>query len=257
LRLRPDQVIAGRPAKQVRALLRRLNQDFWTVKIAADVLKISEKQARRLVYSLRKLGYVEVVPQQRPGTWRNTMAGNALANATAAPPISRTDADRLLKEFLIRVGIINGDKSWLYHVGKVVIFGSYLSNQDWVGDIDLAIQLDRRPEFAECWPEALLARADAAANRGRRFGGFLERLAWPETEVRRFLRGGVRPLSLHDWTKEKRWLQGAPHEVLLQEESSAVPVTSADRDYLRPRTESDESDAGARRPSKRLRGCPF
>jgi hypothetical protein len=241
----------------VRALLRRLNQDFWTVKTAADVLKVSGEQARRLVYALRRLGYVEVVPQQRSGTWRNTMAGNALANAIATPPISRTDADRLLKEFLIRVGIVNGDKSWLYRVGKVVIFGSYLSNQEWVGDIDLAIQLDRRPEFAECWPEALLAKAEDAANRGRRFGGFLERLAWPETEVKRFLRGGVRSLSLHDWTKEERWLQRASHKVLLQEESSAGRVKSADQAYLEPRRRSHESDSGARRPSKRPHGCPF
>ena len=92
---------------QVRALLRRFNQDFWTIKESAAVLKISEEQARQLVYSLRRLGYVEIARQQRPGTWRNTMAGNAIANATAGPPVSRTTADGLLKEFLIRVGIVN------------------------------------------------------------------------------------------------------------------------------------------------------
>src|SRR5437870_563808 len=108
---------------EVRALLRRLNQEFWSVKQVGNVLKIPEERARRLVYSLRRLGYVEVVPQQGLGAWRNTMTGNALANATAAPPISRTDADRHLKEFLIRVGIVNGDKSWLYRVGKVALFG--------------------------------------------------------------------------------------------------------------------------------------
>ena len=36
--------------------------------------------------------------------------------------------------------------------------------QEWVGDIDLAIRLDRRPEVAERWPEALLEKADIAAN---------------------------------------------------------------------------------------------
>jgi len=94
------------------------------------------------------------VPGQPPGTWRNTMAGNALANATAAAPISRADADRVLNAFLIRVGIVNDAKTSLYRVGKVVVFGSYLGNQDRVGDIDLAIRLDRRPEFAPRWPEA-------------------------------------------------------------------------------------------------------
>lgn len=242
---------------QVRALLRRFNQDFWTVKNAANVLKIPEEQARHLVYSLRRLGYVEVVRQQRPGTWRNTMAGNALANATAVPPLSRTDADRLLKELLIRVGIVNDDPSWLYRIGKVVVFGSYLNGQEWVGDIDLAIRLDRRPEFAERWPEALLARADAAARRGRRFRGFLDRLAWPETELRRYLRGGIRWLSLHDWTTEEPWLQHAAHTVLLEERTSTPTAKSAaqkDPEYC---TGSPKSDPGARRPSKRTRDCPF
>ncbi len=239
---------------QVRALLRRFNQDFWTVKKAATVLKIHEEQARRLVYSLRRLGYVEVARQQRPGTWRNTMAGNALANATAGPPLSRTDADRLLKEFLIRVGIVNDDPSSLYRVGKAVIFGSYLNSQERISDIDLAIRLDRRPEFAERWPEALLAKADAAANRGRRFRGFLDRLAWPETEVKRYLRGGVRWLSLHDWTKEELWLQHAAHSVLLEEETSAPEAKPASqKDPMR----SQKGDTGARQLSKRTRGCPF
>jgi hypothetical protein len=61
LRLRPDQEIAGCPATQVRTLLRRFNQEFWTVKEAAKVLKTSEAHARRLAYSLGRLGYVEVV----------------------------------------------------------------------------------------------------------------------------------------------------------------------------------------------------
>jgi predicted nucleotidyltransferase len=246
LRLILDEEIAGRPAVQVRALLRRFNQEFWTVKKAANVLKIPEEEARRLTYWLRRLGYVEVVRQQRPGTWRNTMAGNALANATAVRRLSRSVADRLLKEFLVRVGIVNDDPSWLYRIGKVVIFGSYLKGQEWVGDIDVAIRLDRRAEFAERWPEMLLAKAEVAANRGRRFRGFLDRLAWPETEVRRYLRGGVRWLSLHDWTKEEPWLQHAAHTVLFEEERCGAAMRSAARKDAKVNT-------GTRRLSKRAR----
>jgi len=185
------------------------------------------------------------------------MAGNALANATAGALLSRTNADRLLKEFLIRVAIVNDDPSWLYRVGKVVVFGSYLNSQKSVGDIDLAIRLDRRPEFAEGWPEALLAKADAAANRGRRFGGFLDRLAWPEIEVRRYLRGGVRRLSLHDWTQEEPWLQHAAHTVLIEEETSGVAGKSTGQKNSDARMRTQKGGSGARRPSKRTRGCPF
>ena len=129
---------------QVRSLLRRLNQEFWSVDTAARVLRIPAERARRLVYALRRVGYVEVVPGQPAWHLANTMAGNALANASAAVPISRAEADRVLSTFLIRVGIVNDAKSSLYSVGRVVVFGSYLGNQDRVGDIDLAIRLDRR-----------------------------------------------------------------------------------------------------------------
>jgi hypothetical protein len=240
----------------VRALLRRLRPDSWTVKEAAPVLKVSEGAARRLVYALRVLGYVEVVPQQRPGTWRNTMAGNALANASAAPPISRAEASRQLQQFLERVALVNADDALPQRVGKVVIFGSYLSNQDRIGDIDLAIRLDRRPQFAERWTEVVLARAESAERRGRRFRGFLDRLAWAEDEVKRLLRGGTRLLSLHDWSTEEPWLQHAPHQVLL-DEAPAAPLKDSNSQHSGLRSKPEETRTGASRPSRRSRGDLF
>ena len=157
-------------------MLRRLRPDSWTVKEAARLLKVSEVQARRLVYRLGKLGYVEVVPQRRPGTWRNTMAGNALANASALSPISRAEASRQFEAFLVRVAQVNADESLPHRVGKVIVFGSFLSDQERIGDLDLAIRLDRRPQFADRWAEAVLARAESAERGGRRFRGFLDRL---------------------------------------------------------------------------------
>jgi predicted nucleotidyltransferase len=254
--LRPDEKIAGRPARYVRALLRRLRLDSWTIKEVARLLKVSEGQARRLVYTLRVLGYVEVVPQQRPGTWRNTMAGNALANASAAPPMSRAEASRQLEEFLERVELVNADESLPHRVGKVVIFGSYLSDRERIGDIDLAIRLDRRPQFADRWAEAVLARAEAAERRGRRFRGFIDRLAWAENEVKRVLRGGARLLSLHDWSTEEPWLQHAPHQVLLDEGPPAPAKDSNSRPLDSP-IELAEPGIRARRPSRRSRDCFF
>jgi len=67
------------------------------------------------------------------------------------------------------------------------------------------------------WSGAQCLLADAAARQGRRFRGFLDRLAWAEKEVKQYLRGGKRFLSLHDWTTEEPWLQHAPHRVLLDE----------------------------------------
>lgn len=184
VRLKPNEKIAGRPAKEVRALIRRLSHDLWTVKEAADLLRVPEARARRFVYALRIAGLRRGGTRAAAWYLANTMAGNTLAHATAALPISRAHADRHLKEFLARVETVNGDESWPYRVGKVVLFGSYLSNQESVGDIDLAIRLERRAVFADHWPEAVLARADAAARQGRRFRGFL-RLSLRQGDVPR------------------------------------------------------------------------
>jgi predicted nucleotidyltransferase len=105
------------------------------------------------------------------------MAGNALANATAAPTISRRDACRRVEEFLARARSVNSDDSWLHRIGKVVVFGSYLNNQDRIGHIDLAIRLERRAKVDEDWVEAVLNVAEAAERRGHRFRGFVDRLA--------------------------------------------------------------------------------
>jgi hypothetical protein len=68
LRLRLDEKIAGWPAKEVRALLRHFSRDLWTIKEAANLLGAPEGRTRRLVYTLRKLGYVEVASGQPPGS---------------------------------------------------------------------------------------------------------------------------------------------------------------------------------------------
>jgi hypothetical protein len=86
MRLSCNPDIAGHPAMQVRSLLSRLNQEFWAVDTAARVLRYRERARGGSFTPLRRVDYVEVVPGQPPGTWRNTMAGNALANATAAAP---------------------------------------------------------------------------------------------------------------------------------------------------------------------------
>lgn len=107
--MRSEDTIAGRPALYVRAPLRRLRADSGTVKEAARLLKVSEGEARLLLYALRVLGYVEMAPQQRAGTWRNTMAGNALANASSAGPISRAEASRQFEGFQVRVAQVNAE----------------------------------------------------------------------------------------------------------------------------------------------------
>ena len=96
------------------------------------------------------------------------MADNALANATAALPISRADAVRRVEELLVRVGIVNGDDSWPYRVGKVVIVGSYLTARSgwatsmWPSDWTVGESLPSTgPKL--CWPGRKQQHSEGAA----------------------------------------------------------------------------------------------
>src|SRR5438046_3156728 len=88
--------------------------------------------------------------------------------------------------------------SFRYRFTVMVVFGSYLSVKSKMGDVDLAIHLEPKPEFRDGWAERVLAHAAEAEARGRRFSRFADRLGWAEQETRMFLKAGSRSLSLHD-----------------------------------------------------------
>ena len=157
--------VCGMPALVLRRLLRRTMHDFWTRKVVARELKISLERASRLISALQEHAYVEPVPTEHRGTWRNTTLGNSFANATAARPVKRRVAERRLSEFLNRVRRVNAKPTFLYRVTEVVVFGSYLPVKSKMGDVDLAIHLEPKPEFRDGWAERVLAHAAEAEAR--------------------------------------------------------------------------------------------
>jgi len=53
----------------------------------------------------------------------------------------RTAAERLLDEFLQRIAALNEDSRFLARVERAIVFGSYLSGGDQLGDVDVAVHL--------------------------------------------------------------------------------------------------------------------
>jgi len=125
--------------------------------------------------------------------YRVTDKGRATGMKSLVPRMSRTAADALLEEVLARVVKINNDGELLHFVTEVRVFGSYLTDSEYLGDLDVAIKLERRRIQGE-WTNAARALAD---NRGRTLN-FLERLTFPETEVRRRIKRRLPRISLHD-----------------------------------------------------------
>lgn len=203
------QVIAGRPAVEVRDQLRRLRRvDSFSLLAMPLLLDISPGEAGELLQALLAAGFVKPCgPDDFRGTflvansedpWQaalytTTIAGNALTKARIGTRMTRADAQRLLDEFLDRVVAANSDETWLDWVDEVLLYGSFARPGDEpVGDIDVAVSLSRRHEYEEHKRRRVeMIKRDGASPKL-----FTDELYYPSTKLLQHLRGGSRRIDL-------------------------------------------------------------
>lgn len=97
-----------------------------------------------------------------------------------------------------RVKEVNSNDYYLYQVKKVIVFGSYLSTKERLGDIDIAIELVPKEGEPKRYGKLTRERAREARDKGRTFSSFIDELYWARTEVKRFLKSRSRSISLHE-----------------------------------------------------------
>ena len=86
----------------------------------------------------------------------------------------------------------------MFPSGRVVLFGSFLSESSTIGDLDVAIDLVPKEADAKKLSELILAHANAAALNGKRFQNFIQRLDFAAQEVRSYLKARSRIIQLTD-----------------------------------------------------------
>jgi hypothetical protein len=153
--------------------------------------------AHALIDQLLKDGMVEQCKDGNQPTYKTTTKGNALTLTDFVPRINRAKAEKLLKGVLERVAGINARADLLHWVTEVRVFGSYLTDTDDLGDLDLAIKLERRSIKKTGnypWAKACVAMARRS---GKTFSSYLDELAYPETLVRRMIKNRSPYISLH------------------------------------------------------------
>jgi predicted nucleotidyltransferase len=89
---------------------------------------------------------------------------------------------------------VNTSDEFLVGVEDAYVFGSYLTDTELLGDLDIALTFFRKEPNGERFVE--LAK-HAARESGRRFNSYLDFLGWPETKVLLFLKQRSRVFSLH------------------------------------------------------------
>ena len=135
--------------------------------------------------------------------YETTLKGNQLAGANLRP-ISRATAERTLRAFMQRVGAVNSNPDYLETITGVIVFGSFLSPSEELGDVDVGIELERKPMAEDFFMQLAEARRQLAQERGRQFRNLAEWVTWPTQEIWLFLKSRARQLSIHDFRELKR-----------------------------------------------------
>lgn len=186
-------------------MLRRVDAwDSFDVETVREVAPMSRNAAKRLLADLGAAGYVEsaMARDRRAPVWKLTIRGRALSMASAARPIRRATADRLLREFLDRVDAVNADAGLGYRVTEVAVFGSYLGSDSTLGDVDIGVRLESRLSPGVDPVAHGAARVDIAKQSGRVFRSWFDELTWSYKEVWLRLKSRSHGLSLHDLDKD-------------------------------------------------------
>ena len=198
MRVNLHESIAGVPVAKAREFLKRAFGGSWGILYVVKKLHLDRARAEEVVAELRRRGYIKKVDSVTgEDEWSNTMQGNAFAHASGAKPLLRASADQRLKEFLERVEEVGRNPYYLYRVRRAVLFGSYLTSQDRINDIDLCVSIAPKEKDNEKRRVLEERRTQEAIRQGISLRSFIDQICWPQVEVLRYLKGRSRSISLH------------------------------------------------------------
>ena len=195
LLIRPTDTISGLPITKVRAFFRHLaswHQHSFDLPGLQRQFALDKESAQVLASALKNQGYIEASGK---GAYKFSVKGEALVRACAAGSISRKTAERALAGLLERAEQYNSDKNKILTIEAIVIFGSFLSSKEKLGDLDIAVKCRDR-KLNDDRAATALAYAERS---GRRFSNFVECICWPNTEVCQILKARKRTIVIQDW----------------------------------------------------------
>ena len=229
MQIQTTDEVEGVPLLKIRALFRQAGlEGILSADLIRRQLQLTKPEADRLIAALRRMGFLEPIRARQTAKgaedeWQLSKNGIRLRGATAAKPLRRETADRLLSELLERIKALNSDARFLARVRKAVAFGSYIGEGDRIGDLDVALQLVRREPDFEKHTEANNRRVAEEFGRGRRFSNIVDQAFWWQREAMLFLRNRSRGLSLQDYGAIGEIVDASPNRTVF-EESARRPL---------------------------------
>ena len=209
MHLTKNQQLFGYPALEIRRLmLAGAEPSVDTTSGHLDSQEFSWMKQQRWWKKLLEEGFIAVRIEDL--RYELTTKGRALAMASAKP-IRRSTAERLVSDFLQRVEEVNNDANLLYWIDEVVVFGSFLTESEVLGDVDLGLLYTPRIEGETDWRARCDARVEQARANGRNFRLYMDEFLWPMHEILLRLRKRSGSLSLHDLESHRTFIEALPH----------------------------------------------
>lgn len=190
MRINKAQVIAGLPAADVRKLMREAAGFNIRTRTVREVLGLREDEALGLLRALQREGLIAV----EEDFWKATESGHALAMATAATPLRRATAERLIEQVIQRTHEINRNERLAYRVRWLALFGSVLAGVERPNDVDVACSLKARFNGEQ----QQIVEEECRLTKGR-FANNFEWAVWPKFEVLKKLKAGSHRLSIQEF----------------------------------------------------------
>lgn len=138
--------------------------------------------------------------------------------AKKALNISRKTADRILSEVVERAKEINASPfpKYLHFVKKIAVFGSYLTDKEGLGDIDIAVLLEPRKEGSHREPQDIAS--ECVEIHGKNVSDWFQMMIFPQRIVRQTLQNRSKSLSIHGYDELERMIEewDTKHKVIYE-----------------------------------------
>ena len=191
-----NNLVCGYTAYEIRRLMRDIREYSCYLKRISFLLDISKNEAEKLAKKLVKEGYLKVDERIGDISYSITIKGNSFAMASFAKPITRKTATKKVEELLVRVKEVNNCDDFLFKVKQVAIFGSYLSDKEKLGDIDVNIIMEEK--FSkDIQKKKGENQINKAYKEGKVFNSFIDQLFYPLNKTCKFIKCKSKALSLH------------------------------------------------------------
>ncbi len=208
MRLDPKEKLYDQPILKIRDVVRHAMQERFFEKtstlIIAEVSKILQQPAavsKQIMEQLIKDEYLIINKVTAANVLHYELVatdkGRRFGIATGNTAITRQKADELLDDLIERAKGINANNDLVYFIETIKVFGSYLSNKELLGDLDVAVKVTRKFHGVD-FTNQNEKRIMVASQNGKRFSSFIDQISWPHTEVIQMLKTKKKGLSLHN-----------------------------------------------------------